>query len=65
MGGAYGTCGRQLHTGFWWGDLRDRDHLGDLGMDGRIILKRIFKKWDEEVRTGLLWLRIGAGGELL
>jgi len=33
-------------TGFWRGDLRKRDHLNDIGIDGRIILKRIFKKWN-------------------
>jgi hypothetical protein len=31
----------EVHTGFWWGDLRERDHLQDLGIDGRIILKWI------------------------
>jgi len=33
-------------TGFWWENLRERDQLGDLGVDGRIILKWIFRKWD-------------------
>ena len=37
---------RGLHTGFWRGNLRERDQLGDPGMDGRIILKRIFKQCD-------------------
>jgi len=36
----------KVHTGFWWGDLREKDHLEDLGRGGRVILKWIFKKWD-------------------
>jgi hypothetical protein len=55
---------REVRTGFWWGDLREGDHLGDTGIDGRIILKWIFKKWDG-ASTGLSWLGIGTGGGLL
>jgi hypothetical protein len=36
--------------------------LGRPGVDGRIILGWILKKWDVSVRTGLGWLRIGIGG---
>jgi hypothetical protein len=35
-----------VHTGFRWEDLREGDHLGDPGVDGRIILRWIFGKWD-------------------
>ena len=31
--------------GFWWGNLRERDHLEDIEVDRRIILKWVFKKW--------------------
>jgi hypothetical protein len=35
-----------VRTGFWWGNLRKRDQLEDLGLDGRIILRWIFGKMD-------------------
>jgi len=40
----YGTGG--VHTGFWWGNLRERDHLEDEGVDVRIILRWVYRKWD-------------------
>jgi hypothetical protein len=43
------------------GNLRERDHVGDPGVDGRIILRWIIRKWDVEVWTGSSWLRIGTG----
>jgi hypothetical protein len=39
MGGACGTSGRQERciNGFWWGDVRGRDHLKGLGIDGKSV----------------------------
>ena len=45
--------------------MRERDHLDDPDVDGKIILRWIFKTLDRGARTGLIWLRIGTGGGLL
>ena len=50
---------REVHTVFWCGVLREGDHFEDIGINCRIILKWIFKKWDGETLNGLIWLRIG------
>jgi hypothetical protein len=49
----------EVQTEFWQGDLRERNHWGKLGVDRRKILQWIFKKYDREALTGLIWLRIG------
>jgi hypothetical protein len=66
MGGTYSTYGgkREMHTGFWWGNLREGDHLRDPGGDGRMILKRIFKTCDGGAWTELSWFTIERGGGL-
>jgi hypothetical protein len=39
--------GEEMHTGFWWENLREGDDLEDPGVDEKIILKCIFfKKWN-------------------
>jgi hypothetical protein len=50
---------------FWWGNLVERDHWEDPGLDGRVLLRWIFRKCDVVVWTGLNWLRIETGGRYL
>jgi len=42
----------EAYTAFWRGNLRERFHLEDPGIDGKIILRRIFRKGDVGLRTG-------------
>ena len=42
--------------------MRKRDHLEDPGVDGRKILRWIYRKWDVGVWTESRWLRIWTGG---
>jgi hypothetical protein len=52
----------EVYTGFWWGNLRERNHMEDPDIDRRIILKWIFRKWDVVTWTGSVCLRIGTSG---
>ena len=44
------------------GETREKDHLKDPGLDGRITLRWIFRKWDVGLWTESNWLRIVTGG---
>ena len=46
MGGACSAYGGEVYTGFWQGKLREMDDLENPGVDARIILRLIFRKWD-------------------
>ena len=47
-----------MRTGFWWGNLGEKGYLKDSDVDGRIILKRIFRNWNWGTWTRLIWLKI-------
>jgi len=51
-----------VYTGLWWGNLRERDHLEYPGVDGRIILRGIFRMGNVGPWTGSIWFRIGIDG---
>jgi hypothetical protein len=58
----------EVRRGFWWENRKERDHLEDTGMGGRIILKLICKKsdgWGGRAWTFLIWLSRGTCGRLL
>ena len=51
-----------MYTGLLGGKPEGKRPLGGPGVDGRIILRWIFSKWDVVAWIGLIWLRIGTGG---
>jgi hypothetical protein len=54
-----------MHTKFSSKNLREREHSEDLGVDGRIILEWILRKYGGKLWTGCIWLRIGTSDWLL
>ena len=50
------------YTGCWWGNLRERDPLEDPDVDGSLILRWIFRKFEVGAWTVSSWLMIGTGG---
>ena len=53
----------EVYTGFWWGNLRERDHWGDQDVDGRLILRWILRKWEGVMGTGWSWLQLAGAYE--
>jgi hypothetical protein len=56
---------RRGADGVLGGNLRERDHLEDPGLGGRMILRWLFRKCVVGAWTGFVWLRIGTGDGLL
>ena len=54
---------RREEGDLWWGILRERDHLEDVGVDGTIYNKEL-ENLDKRMWIGLIWLSIGTGGRL-
>jgi hypothetical protein len=50
---------REIHTGFWWGNLKERDHFEEQGVTQRIILEWILKKvgWED-----MDWINLAQDG---
>jgi hypothetical protein len=64
IGGACSTYRGEFRARFRWGNLKERDHLGDVDIERGIIVKLVLKSigiaW-----TGLNWLRIGTSDRVL
>ena len=65
MGGACNTHGEEKRCiqDFGGGNLSERDHLEDPDLDGKIILRWIFRNWEVGEWTESSWRRLGTGGK--
>jgi len=52
----------EVHTVYWLGNLRDRDNMEDPGIDSKVILREIFRKWEGWAWAALTMLRVGTVG---
>jgi hypothetical protein len=63
IGGTCNTYGREESANRVLVEKPDgKNHLGDIGIDGRIILKLFLGKVDGGAWTGLIWLRMRTSG---
>ena len=64
-GGAWQVQERtEMHTGFCWGNLKERDNLEDPGLNESMICTPILNKWAGRTGTGLIRLSTGTSGGL-
>jgi hypothetical protein len=52
---------REIRTGFWWGNMKGKEHLEDLGIDVKMDLEEACVR----AQTEFILLRIGSRGRLL
>jgi hypothetical protein len=53
-----------VHTGCWWGNLKERDHLEDLSLDGGLYFNEFSRNRIGRAWIGLMWLTIRRVGGL-
>jgi len=56
---------RVTRTSIGWGNVKEGDHLEDIGIRGRIILKQILNNYDGRTLTEYVWLRTVTSGGLV
>jgi hypothetical protein len=56
---------KETHREVCWGNMKERDYLKDVGVDGRIILSCILLWWYARAWTGPIWFMVGTSGGLL